>query len=80
MAARIARIPPDLLRIKKLSINRAMDAMGMRAAATGVPEMDALAHLSPSVAEIRSWIADVGLSEAIASFRQSPAPAEEDAS
>jgi enoyl-CoA hydratase len=77
MAARMARIPSDLLRIKKLSINRAMEAMGVRTAAAGVPEMDALAHLCPSVAEIRAWIADVGLKEAIASFGQ-PATAGED--
>jgi enoyl-CoA hydratase/carnithine racemase len=70
MAARMARIPPDVLRIKKLSINRAMDAMGVRSAAAGVSEMDALLHLSPSVAELRAWIGEVGLKQAIADFRQ----------
>ncbi|WP_427925146.1 enoyl-CoA hydratase-related protein [Streptomyces sp. cg40] len=74
LAARIARIPSDVLRIKKLSVNRAMDAMGVRTAAAGVPEMDALLHLSPSVAEIRSWIGDVGLKAAIADFRRPPEP------
>ena len=29
LAARIARTPPDVLRVKKLSINRAMDEGGM---------------------------------------------------
>lgn len=74
MAARIARIPSDVLRIKKLSVNRAMDAMGVRTAAAGVPEMDALLHLSPSVADIRRWIGDVGLKEAIATFTRAPEP------
>lgn len=78
MAARIARIPSDVLRIKKLSVNRAMDAMGVRNAAAGVPEMDALLHLSPSVAEIRSRIGDVGLKEAIATFKRPLEPAGED--
>ncbi|MFB6980913.1 enoyl-CoA hydratase-related protein [Streptomyces scopuliridis] len=72
MAARIARIPPDVLRVKKLSVNRAMEAMGVRTAAAGVPEMDALLHLSPSVAEIRAWIGEVGIKEAIASYGRAP--------
>lgn len=74
LAARIARIPPDVLRIKKLSVNRAMDAMGVRTAAAGVPEMDALLHLSPSVTELRSWIGRVGLKTAIAEFAGEESP------
>lgn len=70
MAERIARIPPDVLRIKKLSVNRAMDAMGVRHAAAGVAEMDALLHLSPSVGKLRAWIGEVGLTEAIAEFNE----------
>jgi enoyl-CoA hydratase len=70
LAARMARIPSDVLRIKKLSINRTMDAMGVRAAAAGVPEMDALLHLSPSVLRLREWIGQVGLKTAIAEFRK----------
>jgi enoyl-CoA hydratase/carnithine racemase len=74
LAARIARIPSDVLRIKKLSINRAMDAMGVRTAAVGVAEMDALLHLSPSVGQLRARIAEVGLKEMIAEFRRPPEP------
>lgn len=80
MASRMARTPSDVLRIKKLSVNRAMEAMGVRTAAAGVSEMDALLHLSPSVAELRAWIADVGLKEAIASFTRTPEPDREAAS
>ena len=75
MAARMARIPSDVLRIKKLSVNRTMDAMGVRTAAAAVPEMDALLHLSPSVLQLREWIGEVGLKAAIADFRK---PAEGD--
>jgi enoyl-CoA hydratase len=75
MAARMARIPSDVLRIKKLSINRTMDAMGVRTAAAQVPEMDALLHLSPSVVQLREWIGQVGLKTAITEFRK---PAGED--
>jgi enoyl-CoA hydratase/carnithine racemase len=70
MAERMARIPSDVLRIKKLSVNRAMEAMGVRTAAAGVPEMDALLHLSPSVTQLREWIGAVGLKDAIAEFRK----------
>jgi enoyl-CoA hydratase len=70
MADRMARIPSDVLRIKKLSINRTMDAMGVRTAAAQVPEMDALLHLSPSVLQLREWIGQVGLKAAIAEFRK----------
>jgi enoyl-CoA hydratase len=69
LAERIARTPPDVLRIKKLSINRAMEAMGVRNATSAVAEMDALAHLSPEVQELRKWVAEVGLGEAVAAYR-----------
>jgi enoyl-CoA hydratase len=72
LAARIARTPPDVLRIKKLSINRAMESMGVRNATSSVAEMDALLHTAPAVLELRQWVADVGLKEAIASFRVPP--------
>jgi enoyl-CoA hydratase len=69
LAARIAKTPPDILRIKKLSINRAMESMGVRHATSSLAEMDALLHLSPAVVELRGWIAEVGMKAAIASFR-----------
>lgn len=69
-AARMAMIPPDVLRIKKLSVNRAMEAMGIRTAAQAGSEMDALLHLSPSVVELRTWIGEVGIKEAIRSYQQ----------
>lgn len=72
LAARMARIPSDVLRIKKLAINRTMDAMGVRTAAAQVPEMDALLHLSPSVLQLREWIGEVGLKSAIAEFHTPP--------
>lgn len=70
LAARMARTPSDILRIKKLSINKAMEAMGVRTAAQGGAEMDALLHLSPSVAKVRALVADVGLKAAIASYSE----------
>jgi enoyl-CoA hydratase len=72
LAARIAKTPPDILRIKKLSINRAMESMGVRQATSSIAELDALLHLSPAVVELRRWIAEVGLKAAMASFRVPP--------
>ncbi|WP_308014981.1 enoyl-CoA hydratase-related protein [Nocardia coffeae] len=69
LAARMARTPSDILRIKKLSINKSMEAMGVRTAAQGGAEMDALLHLSPSVAEVRAFVAEVGLKAAVAAYR-----------
>ncbi|AII05626.1 enoyl-CoA hydratase-related protein [Rhodococcus opacus] len=70
LAARMARMPSDILRIKKLSINKTMEAMGVRTAAQGGAEMDALLHLSPSVAEVRKFVAEVGLKAAMGAYRE----------
>jgi enoyl-CoA hydratase len=69
LAERIALTPPDLLTIKKRSINRAMEAMGVRLAVTGAPDADALAHTLPVVHEIRARIADEGLKSVLAHYR-----------
>jgi enoyl-CoA hydratase len=69
LADRIAMVPPDVLSIKKASVNRAMEAMGLRHAADSVSEMDALLHLSPAVLELREGIGSSGLKAAMARFR-----------
>ncbi|MES2261724.1 MAG: enoyl-CoA hydratase-related protein [Pseudomonadota bacterium] len=69
LAARIAMTPPPVLRIKKLSINRAAEAMGFRDASAAVADMDALLHLSPAVLEVKEFIGRVGLKEAMAAYR-----------
>lgn len=72
LAQRIARTPQAVLRVKKLSINRAAEACGFRDAGAAVSEMDALLHLTPSVLELRRWVAEVGMKEAIAAYRVPP--------
>ncbi|MES2534276.1 MAG: enoyl-CoA hydratase-related protein [Pseudomonadota bacterium] len=69
LALRIAKTPPSVLRIKKLSINRAAEATGFRNASAAVAEMDALLHLTPAVVELKEWIAKVGMKEAMAAYR-----------
>lgn len=72
LAGRMALIPSDVLRVKKLSINRAMEAMGTRAAAASVSDMDALLHTAPSVLSLRERIKEEGLQAVMASFRVRP--------
>ena len=72
LARRIALTPPEVLRIKKLSVNRAMEAMGIRHATTSAAEMDTLLHLAPEVRELRKWVGEVGLGEAIKAYTVPP--------
>lgn len=69
LAARIAKVPSDLLRIKKLSINRSAEAQGFRQAVQHGAEMDALLHLAPSVVALKERIANVGLKQVMAEYR-----------
>jgi enoyl-CoA hydratase len=72
LAERIAKIPPDVLRLKKLSINRAAEAGGFRQALSGIAEIDALLHLTPSVLEIRARMKEQGLKAVIKEFKVAP--------
>jgi enoyl-CoA hydratase len=69
LAARIALIPPDVLRVKKQSINRAAEAAGFRQALGAIAESDALLHLAPSVLAIRERMAKDGLKSVLAEYR-----------
>lgn len=70
MAKSIARTPPDLLRIKKLAINRVMDVQGFRTVAMFGAEWDAIAHYSTGAAEMTARIKQHGLKGAIATLQQ----------
>src|SRR5690606_19626412 len=65
MAQAIAATPADLLRIKKLAINRIMDLQGFRTAAQFGAEWDAIAHFSPGAQQMSQRIRDMGLRGAI---------------
>lgn len=69
LAARIALIPADVLRVKKLSINRAAEAAGFRTALSGIAELDSLLHVAPSVLAIRDRMADQGLKAVLEDYR-----------
>lgn len=72
LAERIALTPPDVLRLKKLSINRAAEAAGFRQALSGIAEIDALLHLAPAVLAIRERMKQQGLKATIQEFKVAP--------
>ena len=72
LAERIALTPPEVLRLKKLSINRATEAAGFRQALSGIAEIDALLHLAPAVLEIRARMKEQGLKATIQQFKVAP--------
>jgi enoyl-CoA hydratase/carnithine racemase len=70
LARLIARTPGDLLRLKKLAINRVTEAQGFSQAMLGGAEWDTLCHFSHGASEIRELIADKGLKGAIEHFQR----------
>jgi enoyl-CoA hydratase len=69
LAAQIATIPPGILRMKKLAINRVWDVMGFRATVTMGAETDAMLHASKAATELGELIKAHGLKGAIAEFQ-----------
>jgi enoyl-CoA hydratase len=68
VARKIARVPSDILRIKKQAINTTADMQGFSTAIRMTGAWDAIAHASPSVEIIREKIREVGLRGAISWF------------
>lgn len=68
-AKRIARTPSPVLRLKKMSLNRAADLAGFRNTVLLGAETDALLHLSEPVQEMRADIRSLGLKAAIQKFK-----------
>lgn len=72
LADRIALIPSEVLRLKKLSINRAAEAAGFRNALSGLAEIDSLLHVAPAVLEVRANMKERGLKAVMADYRVAP--------
>jgi enoyl-CoA hydratase len=68
LAERMAKVPAGVLALKKRSINRAMEAAGFAASVNAIAESDAILHLEPDVAAIRSRLSRDGLKATIADF------------
>lgn len=69
IADQIALMAPELLRIKKLAINRVMEVQGFRTAVNFGAEWDAIAHASVPVSEVRSWLRETGIKSSIAKYQ-----------
>ena len=65
MATLISKTPSDLLRMKKLAINRVAEWQGFRQAMLAGAEWDTLSHFTEGAAEMRNRITTLGLREAI---------------
>jgi enoyl-CoA hydratase len=72
LAERIAMTPPEVLHIKKLSVNRAAEAAGFRQSLAGIADADVILHLSPSVLALRKRIKERGLKAVIEEFKVAP--------
>lgn len=68
LAASIAKTPLDLLRLKKLALNRHMDQRGFRESILLGAEWDALAHTAEGTHVMTAKIGELGLKGAIAWF------------
>ena len=64
-ARRVAKVPAEKLRLEKLSLNRAMDFQGFRAAVLSGAEYDAIFHFGTGNEEIRKVRKERGLKGAI---------------
>jgi enoyl-CoA hydratase len=68
IANRIARVAPDVLRLKKQALNTTLDMQGFSSSIQLTAAWDAMAHASPSVERIREKIREVGLRGTISWF------------
>jgi enoyl-CoA hydratase len=68
LSRQITRMPLDLLRLKKLALNRHMDQQGFREAILQGAEWDALAHTAQGTHIMTRKIEELGLKGAIAWF------------
>lgn len=69
MAQRVAKLPLDLLSVKKAAINHQMDAQGFSSAIRLGAEMNAIAHTSKAVDQTRDKIRELGVRGAIEWFQ-----------
>jgi enoyl-CoA hydratase/carnithine racemase len=69
LARSIAKVPLDLLRLKKEALNQVYDSMGFRQAVMNGSLWGALSHDLPSTGDVRALVGELGLKDAIAHYR-----------
>ncbi|MCW2756392.1 MAG: enoyl-CoA hydratase [Nocardioidaceae bacterium] len=74
LATRIARIHPDVLKVRKYSVNRQFESTGFRAHILAGAETDALLHFADPVRDLMFDIKNLGLKAAMAKFEGEGAP------
>jgi enoyl-CoA hydratase len=67
-------VPKEILTLQKRAINATQDVQGFREALMRGVEIDAIAHLAPSVREMNRAIKERGLSATIEDFRAGRLP------
>jgi enoyl-CoA hydratase len=68
-AAEVAKVPKDILVLQKRAINATQEVQGFREALLRGVEIDALAHVAPSVRQMNRTIAERGLNATIEDWR-----------
>jgi len=68
-ALRIAKVPADVLTMKKMALNRVADLEGFRNSVVLGAETNALLHTLPQVLELRDTIKEHGLKDAVKRFK-----------
>ncbi len=71
IAHHVAKVSPDVLRIKKMAINRVMDVQGFRESVFFGSEWDTILHYSPAIEELNELLKEVGTKEAIRKWQES---------
>jgi len=69
LARRIAKMPLDLLRLKKEALNQVYDSVGFGQAVLNGSLWGALSHDLPSTGDVRALVGELGLKGAIAHYR-----------
>ena len=68
MARKIAKVPPEVMMIKKRALNRIMDLQGFAESLYFGAEFDAIAHDSDGCASLAEQLEELGLKEAIKAY------------
>lgn len=69
LASQVARMPGGVLRLEKRGLNRILDERGLRRALEAAADLDAIAHASDEVHELKASIQRLGLKAAVAELR-----------
>jgi enoyl-CoA hydratase len=69
-AEKIAKVPSDLISLKKAAVNNQMEAAGFKEAVMRGTEMDAIAHTTETVQVVNRRIAELGIKGAIDWFER----------